>query len=186
MVMTTQSYPAFSRLNGRSTDLIARRPVATVQKVADSLHTKPLGLSNVLNFLAIGAASDKVSGHFASDFGQAVSVFSACAKSALGNLVCRIVGRSPKPQVIGVHASWGVAPVQDVKASKVSDVEKVGEAVRQNRTFGPAAPKTAVPGLVNGRSPKPAPRHGVMVNVRHKAIYSGHRITVSTQMAFVK
>jgi hypothetical protein len=160
--------------------------MSPIQKVTDRLHAKPFGLGNVLNFLASRTAADKVSGHFARYLGEPVTVFSASAQTAFRNFVSAIVSSGAKPKVVRINAGWRVASVQDMKLARFSNVKRVGEAVRQNRTLFSAAPETSVSGLVNGRAPKPAARHGVMVNVRHKAINAVHRITVSIQTATVK
>jgi hypothetical protein len=186
MVTMTQSYPACWLPSGPFTGSIANRPVSSVKQIAYRLNAKPFGLGNVFDLFALRTATDKVSGHFARYLGQPMTVFSASAQAAFRNFVSAIVGSGAKPKVVRINAGWRVASVQDMKLARFSNVKRVGEAVRQNRTLFSAAPEASVSGPVNGRAPKPTACHGVMVNVRHKAINAVHRITVSIQMATVK
>lgn len=186
MATTIASSQGFWRVSGNLTGFAANRPMSSVEKVADRLHAKPFGFGNVLNLLASRTAANKVGRHFARNLGQPVTVLRARTQAAFRDFVGAVVGGSSKPQMVRIHAGGRVAPMQDVKFAGFRNVKRIREAVRQDGPLFSAASKASVPCLINGCAPKPATRHGVMVNVRHKAINAVHRITVSIRTATVK
>lgn len=186
MVTMIVSFPAFSRLNGRSIGSIAHGPMATVQNITHRLNTKTFGLSNILYLFAIGAASDKVSRHYARDFGQAMSLLSSGSQSALCNFVGAVVGWRSEPKMIRVHARRSVALMQHMKIFGFSMVCAVRKSVRENSSVAARLLKYAVSSVIYGGAPHPASAHGVVMNMPHKAVNLFHMITLSTRLACVK
>lgn len=156
MATTIASSQGFWRVSGERIGFGANRPMSPVQKIADRLHAKPLGLGNILNLLAFRSATDKVSGHFACDLGQSVTVFRADALTALRDFVGHVFGLRAKPQMVGVHASGRVASVQDAHSIR-NRLFMNGERVAVRQPFGGFAfAKEPVPARVSRTIPNPA------------------------------
>jgi len=156
MATTIASSQGFWRVSGEAIGFGANRPVSPVQKIADRLYAKPLGFGNVLNFLASRPATDKVSGHFARDLGQSVTVFSTDTLATLRDFVGHVLSLRPKPQVVRVHAGWRVALVQDAHSSRnVGVVDGVRVPVSQELGVF-ARTKEPVTARVSRAIPNPA------------------------------
>jgi hypothetical protein len=182
MVTMTQSYPACWLPSGLFTVSIANRPVSSVKQIAYRLNAKPFGLGDILNFFSARPATDKVSGHFARNLGQAVSVFSADALTTFCGFVSHVLGLRPKPKVIGVHASGCVASVQNAHSIRNGVlVNGVGVSVSQ-ALYGPADTKEPVTVWVASAIPNPTIT--AFIDVAEKTNggvfgLSGHEVTLT-------
>jgi hypothetical protein len=156
--------------------------VSSVKQITNGLDAKPLGLSNVFNLFASRPATDKVSGHFARNLGQAVPVLSANALTALRSFVGHVLGLRPEPKVIGVHASGCVASVQNAHSSWNGVlVNGVGVSVSQ-ALYGPADTKKTISVPIPCAIPNPAIT--AFIDVAEKTNggvfgLSGHEVTLT-------
>lgn len=166
MVTTTALSQDCWQASGKRIGFGANRPMSPVEKVADRLNAKPFSLGNVLHFLAIRTAADKVSGHFARHLGQPVTVFSADTLTALRGFVGHVFGLRSKPKVSRVDAGWCVASVQNTHSGGNSAlVNGVGISVGQ-ALYGSANTKKPVTVRVSGTIPNPTIT--ALVNVTKK------------------